>query len=306
MISAVGVHKPNQLRALGALTRYPLQAMMRNPSTVAFGFMFPLVFIVAFGLIGGGAGEMRLGVPTSDARGPIYQALDESPGLNLVVSQREEIERQLKLGKLDAMVELQGDRITVSLNSANPAGRLVIPWIEQTLARLNLQAAGAQPRYAVAVEEVAGRRNRYIDFALPGQIGMALLSTAIFGTVFGLIYLKKALILKRMFATPVRAITILLGQGLARLLLALLQAVLILALGVFVFGFQLANGWVTFVAMLLLSALGLLAFLGFGLFIAGRTSDENSAGPLTNLITLPQFCSAACSSRPTSSRAGCA
>lgn len=282
--------EPDQLRALWALTVFPLKAMMRNASTVAFGFMFPVAFILVFGFIGGGTTGMRVGVPAGQASGPLFESLQQSPGLSLIVEDRAEIERQLRLGKIDAMADLGQDRVTIVLNSANPQGGMAIPAVQQTVAALNLQAAGVtNPRYQVQVGEVAGRRNRYIDFALPGQIGMAVISTAVFGTVFGLIYLKKALVLKRLFATPVRAMTILLGQGLARLFLAVLQAVVILAIGVFAFGFQLANGWITFLAILALSALSLLAFLGIGLMIAGWTNDENAAGPMTNLVTLPQF-----------------
>lgn len=281
---------PNQLRALWGLTRYPLLAMLRNPATSTFGFLFPLGLILIFGLIGGGGGGMRLGVPTGSASEAVYSALEQSPGANLIRANRAELEQQLRLGKLDGIVESQADRVTLVLNSANPQGGLATLMVRQSVDSLNLQAAGvARPAYGLQVEEIAGRRNRYIDFALPGQIGMALISTAVFGTVFGLIFLKQALILKRLFATPVRGGTILLGQGLARLIMALAQAAVILAVGVLVFGFQLANGWLTFFGLIALSALGLAAFMGFGLAIAGWTNDANAANPLTNLVTLPQF-----------------
>ena len=68
-----------------------------------------------------------------------------------------------------------------------------------------------------------------------------------------------------------------------------MQTLLILALGIFVFKFYLPHGYITFIELLFLSALGLVAFLGFGYFMAGLANDENSAGPLVNLITLPQF-----------------
>jgi ABC-2 type transport system permease protein len=138
-------------------------------------------------------------------------------------------------------------------------------------------------------QQLSGLPIRYIDFALPGQIGFALLSTAIFGTVFGLIYLKKALVLKRMFATPTRAITILLAQGGSRLIMAILQMLIILTLGIVVFKFYLPHGWITFVELLILGIIALVAFLGFGYFMAGLVNDENAAGPMVNLITLPQF-----------------
>jgi len=287
---AAGGRKPNELRALAALTYYPFLAMMRNVATFAFGFLFPVAFISVFGLIGIGPGGARLGIARDSARGPVFDALERFPAISLVHGDRSELERQLRLGKIEGLVDISGQRVALEVNAASPmsqASRLFVQW---SLDGLNLQTSGvSSPPYSLQVQEVAGRTDRYIDFALPGQIGFALLSTAIFGTTFGLLFLKHALILKRLLATPVRGITILLGQGLARLIVALLQTIVILGLGVFAFGFQLANGATTFAAMVALSALGLIIFLGFGLFIAGRTSNENAASPLTNLFTLPQF-----------------
>jgi len=281
---------PNELRALFALTYYPFLAMMRNIATFAFGFLFPVVFISVFGLIGGGSGGPRLGIPTEYASGPTYEAIERYPAITLMRGNRAELERQLRLGKLDGVVEITGGRVTLQVNSASPSSQASRLFVQSALDRLNLAATGVtSPPFQLDVSEVAGRTDRYIDFALPGQIGFAVLSTAIFGTVFGLLFLKQALILKRLLATPVHGITILLGQALARLVVALLQTAVILALGVFAFGFQLANGVVTFVGMVGMSALGLIVFLGFGLLIAGQAQDENGASPLTNLITLPQF-----------------
>lgn len=283
-------HSPNEARALLALTLYPLIAMTRNISTVAFGFLFPLAFIAVFGLIGDRGASLRLGITPGGASGPLFASLEQVPGLDFVRADDVELERRLRQGKLDGILEIRGERVVLRVNSAGPQAEVSRLWVQGTLDRLSLSAAGlVNPPYVLEVGAVAGRRDRYIDFALPGQIGFAILSTAIFGTVFGLLYLKKALILKRLFATPVHGITILLGQGLARLVLALAQTILIVVVGIVGFGFQLANGWVTLVEMLVLVVLGLLVFLGFGLLIAGRTSDENAASPLTNLFTLPQF-----------------
>ncbi|MPZ15749.1 MAG: ABC transporter permease [Chloroflexi bacterium] len=279
-----------ELRSLVALTYYPFVAMMRNVATFAFGFLFPVVFISVFGLIGGGSGGVRLGVATGAASAPVMTALEGMPNIVVVQGSQNELERQLELGKIEGVLDLQGGHVVLQVNEASPQSQAAPLFVQSALDRLNLQVSGVTaPPYTLEVGQVAGRRDRYIDFALPGQVGFALLSTAIFGTVFGLLYLKKALILKRLFATPVHGLTILLGQGLARLIVAVIQAVIILALGVLAFGFQLANGWTTFIAMLGLSCLGLIVFLGFGLVIAGRVNDENGASPITNLVTLPQF-----------------
>jgi ABC-2 type transport system permease protein len=289
-LSPRDVGAPNELRALVALTFFPFIAMMRNIATFAFGFLFPVVFISVFGLIGGGSGGPRLGIPSDTLAGPAYEALERYPAITLISGDRVNLERQLRLGKLDGVVDITGGRVSLEVNSASPSSQASRLFVQGVLDRLNLAATGVtSPPYQLDVSEVAGRTDRYIDFALPGQIGFAVLSTAIFGTVFGLLFLKQALILKRLLATPVHGITILLGQAFARLIVALLQTAVILALGVFAFGFQLANGLITFVGMVGLSALGLVVFLGFGLMIAGQARDENGASPLTNLVTLPQF-----------------
>ena len=281
---------PNELRALFALTVFPFIAMMRNTATFAFGFLFPVVFISVFGLIGGGGGGPRIGIPSDAPRGPAYEALEQYPAITLISGDRAQLERQLRLGKLDGVVDISGGSVDLQVNSASPSSQASRLFLQGVLDRLNLAATGVtSPPYQLAVSEVAGRTDRYIDFALPGQIGFAVLSTAIFGTVFGLLFLKQALILKRLLATPVHGITILLGQALARLIVTLLQTIVILTLGVLAFGFQLANGLATFAGMVGLSALGLIVFMGFGLLIAGQARDENGASPLTNLITLPQF-----------------
>src|SRR5262249_50109936 len=116
-----------------------------------------------------------------------------------------------------------------------------------------------------------------------------LLSIAIFGTAFGFVVLKRTLVLKRIFATPSRPRRLVLGEGAARLVIAAAQVIVILLVGVFFFSFHLANGVTTFLEMLALCLFGLIVFLGMGLIIAGNFNNENSMGPVVNLITFPQF-----------------
>lgn len=287
--------KPKQLRAYLALAWYSLRAQTRNPATFAFGFIFPIVFISIFGLIGGGGASVKIGVPlSSDTNNPIIQTLEKSSYVKLARGSKDELSKQLVQDKVGGILEVekQGERYITHLTvSANPQqSGTITSVVTGVVDKLNLQLSQiTDPPITLKREEVSNRPVRYIDFALPGQIGFSLLSTAVFGTVFGLIYLKKSLVLKRMFATPTKALTILLAQGTSRLIVALLQTILILAIGVLVFKFYLPHGIITFLELLLLSTIGLVAFLGFGYFFAGIANNENSAGPLVNLITLPQF-----------------
>lgn len=288
--------KPGQWRAYLMIAWYAFRAQTRNPATFAFGFIFPVVFISIFGLIGGNPTKMTIGIPDTEQPNIITQTLNKLEFVTLQKDSQEKMEKLLQQGKLGGILQVsqtstKSYKAVLVTSSANPIQASEVQGVIQGVVdRTNLTISGiSTPPIELTRQEIAGHPYRYIDFAVPGQIGFALLSTAIMGTVFGLIYLKKSLVLKRMFATPTKALTILLAQGTSRLVMALIQTVLILGFAVVLFHFYLPHGWVTFFNLMLISAFGLIAFLGFGYFIAGRVNDENAASPLTNIITLPQF-----------------
>jgi ABC-2 type transport system permease protein len=291
--------KPRQFRAYLTMMKYFFLAQTRNPATFAFGFIFPVVFISIFGLIGNTPQKLTIGFTSdSDRNSPVAAAIEKQSFVKTTYDSHEVLENQMKQGKLAGIVTIQNQhtqpptyQVKLTTSIANPQEAATLnSFVRGVVDQTNLQLAGVtNPAITVTQSELSGRQFRYIDFALPGMIGFSLLSTAVFGTVFGLIFLKKSLVLKRMFASPTKAMTILLAQGSSRLIIAMLQTILILVLGVVVFQFYLPHGIFTFLELLFLSALGLVAFLGFGYFMAGLANDENSAGPLVNLITLPQF-----------------
>jgi ABC-2 type transport system permease protein len=289
-------HHPSQLRAYLAMSWYVLLAMMRNISTVVFGFAFPLAFIAVFGLVGSQDQKVRLGIPdTTSQQSPIVMAVKNISAINVTSDTSGNLDALLKQGKLDGELLVSGsgksEQATLVTSSGNPAGAATATSILRGVVdQLNLNLSGVtNPPITLQTSEISGRKSRYIDFALPGMIGFSLLSTSLFGTVFGFIFLKKQLVLKRMFATPVKALTILLAQGSSRLVMAFVQTAVIIGIGVLAFNFYLPHGLETLGELAILSFLGLVTFMGFGLFISGFAKDENGAGPLTNLVSLPQF-----------------
>lgn len=292
--------RTRQSRAVLVLAWYGLKAQLRNPGSLFFGFLFPILFVAAFGLLGNSDASTSIGIPAdTDRTDPVVGALTQTPLVTLTLADESTLEQQLRAGKIDAIVRSRQTSdakvptysVSVITSTANRLkSQAALATVRGVANSVDLQLLGAEtPPVTVVEQEVSGRLDRYIDFALPGQIGFALLSTAVFSTTFGIIFLKKSLVLKRMFATPVRGVSILLAQGLSRLVIVLWQAIAILVVGVALFHFDLPRGLETFGEMLVVVAFGLLVFLGMGLFIAGLTTDENGASPITNLVTLPQF-----------------
>jgi ABC-2 type transport system permease protein len=288
--------KPRQWPAFLAIVKYATLAALRNRATVAFGFIFPLVFISVFGLLGSSSVSVRLGVVSSDVENPVVPVIKEIDTFAITRGSETTLKEQLQQGELDGVLEVDPSadgRFSIKLytNQANSqVSGAAVSIVSGVVDKLNLKLSNVtDPPLTFEQAELEGNTARYIDFALPGMIGFALLGTALFGTVFGIIALKKTLVLKRMFATPTKPLTFLAGQGVSRLLFATAQTIVIVAVGVLLFEFRLPHGWVTFAEILVIQTLGLVAFLGFGYFMAGFDNDENSANPLVNLVTLPQF-----------------
>lgn len=291
------VKSPSQIRAFLSMTFYTLMAMLRNRGTVFFGFLFPIIFISIFGFIGNTTQNIKLGIPTTvNQQNPFIEAVSQISLVKIETNTIDNLNKELIEGKIDGIVNISDNKAksyqaTLTTSNANVTGSsAATSLLTGIIDKLNLQLAGVtKPQINLTTNTVNGRKFNYIDFLLPGQIGFSILSTALFGTVFGFIALRRLLVLKRMFATPVRPLTILLAQGASRVVIALVQTVLILLVGVYVFNFYLPHGLTTLFTVIFISIIGLISFMGFGLFLSGLADDENSAPQLVNIVSLPQF-----------------
>ena len=303
MSSKMDIRKPSQLAIIAGLAKYSLISSLRNRASYFFSLIFPLAFIAVFGLIGNSSSSITIGISdTVDHANPIYTTLQTVAGqsnapLKLATGNTTDLETQLKQGKIGGILVPAADstprtpRLTLETTSGDPANAAAAQsFMNGITSQLNLRAAGVvNPPIAVENKEVSGKVYRYIDFILPGQIGFSLLSIATFGIAFPLITLRKTLVLKRMFATAVTPISFVISQCLSRSFQAMIQAVVILGVGVWWFHFSLAHGWISLLEMMVLSFLGVLMFLGFGILIGNVAKDEQSLPIALNLFNLPQM-----------------
>jgi ABC-2 type transport system permease protein len=141
----------------------------------------------------------------------------------------------------------------------------------------------------ISVSQTVVREYKQIDFILPGQLGFSLMAASIFGTAFVFFNMRNTLVLKRFFATPVRKATIVVSEGVARMIFQLMTAIVIISIGHFVFGFTLIHGAATFFQLLALSALAIMVFMGFGFVVSNIAKNDSVIPALSNMIALPQF-----------------
>jgi ABC-2 type transport system permease protein len=122
-----------------------------------------------------------------------------------------------------------------------------------------------------------------IDFILPGQLGFSILSSGVFGTAFVFFSMRQTLVLKRFFATPIRRVNIILGEGISRMTFQIMGAFIIILVGKYAFDFTLVHGIQTMLSMILLASLGLIVFLGLALSFQGLLQMKVRFLPLQTL-----------------------
>jgi len=148
------------------------------------------------------------------------------------------------------------------------------------------RAAGRRDPVAFRESEVHEKGSRYIDFLLPGILGLNLMGTGIWGIGFSIVNARLKKALKLMVATPMRKSDFLLAQISSRFVFLILEVVLILAFGVAAFRVPIRGS----LALLgLTTVLGAIAFAGIGLLVVARAKTLEAASGLMNLVMVPMW-----------------
>lgn len=292
----------SQLTALWAITRASLKAIFKSPQAVFFSLFFPIVLIVIFGALGGGGGiSMDIAIDKkSDTLNPVYLAIKDNPLFNIVEGSEADLEDRMRKGRITAIVEvkdLKSDSDTATKYDVHfrysSANQVQIPQFQGILRSVIIglnQTLHPRPDVAtVSSEIVPGRIYRRIDFLLPGMIGFSLIGAAVFGVAFLFYNMRETLVLKRMYASPVKKSNIVIGESIARLIYQLATVVVLIGVGTFFYHFTLSNGFITFIELLIISAIALLVFMGFGFIMSSVAKNQNVIPIYANLFMFPQY-----------------
>ena len=136
----------------------------------------------------------------------------------------------------------------------------------------------------VAVTEEPG--NRYIDFLIPGIMGLNIMGGGLWGVGFVLVDMRVRKLLKRLLATPMRRTHFLASVLCARMLFILPEMLLLLLLGRLGFGIPLQGSLITLCVVIVIGA---MAFSGIGLLVACRANKTETVSGLMNLVMLPMW-----------------
>lgn len=272
--------KNNHDTSLALLTVVRFKEFLREPEAVFWVFVFPILLAAGLGLAfrNKPAEVLKIGV--------VSPGLASSLRAEKLLDVREFSESAaldaLRTGEVVLVAEPGEHGVAYRYDDTNPDGRGA-----RAIADRAIQVAGGRTDPVPATDRLlrdAG--SRYIDFLVPGLLGMNIMGSSIWSLAFGIVDARRRKLLKRLVATPMPRYQYLLSFILSRLAMLVIEVGALVAFGIFVFGVPLRGSFGSFAALCIA---GSLAFSSIGLLLASRARTIEAASGLTNLVLMPMW-----------------
>jgi ABC-type multidrug transport system permease subunit len=266
---------------LAQLTVVRFLEFIREPEALFWVFVFPILMAAGLGLAFRNKPQDVLKIATVTPE--LRQSLSREKLLDVEQLSPNAAEEALRTGKVALLVEPgNGGTVVYRYDDTNPEGRtsrmLADRAIQETAGRVNSVASSDR------VMREPG--SRYIDFLIPGLLGMNLMGSAIWGMGFAIVDARRKKLIKRLIATPMPRSYYLISFILSRLLLLVIEVGVLLGFGVLVFHVPVRGSLLDFA---MVCVLGSLTFAALGLLIASRAQTIEAASGLMNLVMLPMW-----------------
>ena len=286
VIPAPAEHRNGRWSGFAHLLMARMKELRREPEVIFWVFIFPLLLALGLGIafrnkpadvtriaiVAGPGAEHAMSLLEQKKSSIRAEVLDESLAL-----------QGFRLGKYDLVVEPEGNGgFRYQYDPARP---------ESVLSRVEVDAAlqaaaGRKDPLPTSTVTSTEPGSRYIDFLIPGLLGMNLMNSGMWGIGFALVDMRQRRLLKRFVATPMRRSDFLMALTSRRLVLMIIEVALLLGFGVLVFHMRVLGSILT---ILLLGAIGAVAFGGLGLLTASRAQKIESVSGLINLVMMPMW-----------------
>jgi ABC-2 type transport system permease protein len=270
-------------RPLTQLTLAWMRGFYREPEALFWVFGFPIVLAFALGIAfkNRGPGELRVGVARGVGDSATAQTLEAAPGLAAVVLDSAAARQALRTGRV-ALIVVPGASLVYHYDSTRTESRLARLEVDDALQR----ARGRTDPVLVHDDRTTEAGSRYIDFLIPGLLGMNLMGSGLWGVGFSVVQARTKGLLKRFVATPMRKSDYLLSYMLSRLVFLVIEVAALIGFGWLVFDVGVQG---TLVALALVTLVGAFSFAGLGLLVASRAKTVEAVSGLMNLVMLPMW-----------------
>lgn len=265
-------------RRFSALLHARNLEFFRDKSSLSWNIIFPLLLILGFSFVfdGDDKNQFKVGVLKSEnsviATKEAASEFFELRYIEQVDYQQETLAvDSVRKHKIDLVLAPEQQRYWV--NESSPKGYVV----EQLL----LGYSEGFERNVIDGEEI-----RYLDWVVPGILGMNMMFSCLFGVGYVIVRYRKASVLKRLKATPLRPIEFILAQILSRLFIVVCMTSSVFIATDLLFDFYMLGSYLD---LLIVLVLGGMCLISLGLLIAARSRSEELTGGLLNMVTWPMM-----------------
>jgi ABC-2 type transport system permease protein len=290
-------------RQFAALYKARTMEFVRDRGTFFWNLLFPvfLVLGMAFAFSGGDEKLYKIGVVgTPD---PLVRILGMEQMQVIPYVDALEASQRLERHQIDFVIDFE--RREFAVNEESSKGRFLreLFTAQQAVSTMDAKAgpdsalstdvpAALSPGIPAALSlnfterAVTGRATRYVDWLVPGVIGMNMMFSSLFGVGYVIVRYRKNGVLKRLKATPVHALNFVSAQAASRLVIVLLTSIFVFTGTNLLLHFVMRGSYLD---LLLLTTLGILCMISLGLVFASRMRSEELAGGMLNLVTIPML-----------------
>jgi ABC-2 type transport system permease protein len=273
--------------SLWRLTQMRLRELAREPGTLFWIFAFPLLLTLGLGLAFRGGAGARPAVGVVAPFPEPWAAAIGAAGFPVRRLPEAEARRALATGTLALAVfapppGASDAAVRYAFDPTRPGARLARLEVDRALQR----AWGRVDPVAVRDERQSAPGTRYVDFLVPGLIGMNVMQGSLWGVGWAIVNLRVRKLLKRLRATPMRRSELLVAFILARLVVVPIETTSLLVFARLVFGVRVVG---SLPALAAVATLGALSFGGLAILVASRAQNVESVTGLINTVMIPMF-----------------
>lgn len=268
------------------LARY--REFIRQPEAVFWAYVFPMVMVIALGLAfrSEPVEAVNVAIQESPVADQLLKVLNDASRFTAQRCTAEDSRRLLRTGKCDLVVVATEGATDASytylLDPTRPGSVLARNTVDDALQR----AAGRADPVDTSDQKISEPGSRYIDFLVPGLIGMGIMGGGVWGVGFGIVDMRIRQLLKRFMGTPMKKSHFVGAIMLSRMVFMVPEILLLLVFSRALFGVT-CHG--SYLAVALLVVLGAFQFAGIGLLIASRARTLEAVSGLMNLAMVPMW-----------------
>ncbi len=268
--------------ALVQLTLVRFREFLREPEALFWVFVFPILLAAGLGVAFRNRPPevLQIGAVSASLRAALasQKLLDVTE-----FSNDDEAQQALLTGKIALLAEPgQAGQVVYRYDDTSPDARTARMLADDAIQR----ASGRVDPVATSEKLIREPGSRYIDFLLPGLLGMNLMGSGIWGLVFAIVDARRKKLMKRLIATPMPRYDYLLSFLLSRLGLLVVEVGLLAGFGALVFQVPMRG---SLLSLAVLCILGSLSFSAIGLLIAARLQTIEAASGVSNLVMMPMW-----------------